>query len=304
MSTGNGWGQRSRFSMTGERHTTVSFEMLLVSHAFGKSRSDPACRTSRSREFSMAACGARRSGIRRRAPGVSVLRHIGTVHGLSHRARFSKTTWRRRCRYLPDEARGWGGKRTVLASCKASPSSTGNALAELRILRVSFARGYAEIKAPIRSKACCRSGQRAAGPASRFGAGTRVSGCPGKLKNRGPRRSRAGWYIPILDLRRTSVSPWEAEAGHYYYPTEYVPRTGPFADGAGPARRGSLPPARPAFFDDEPVRGRMACRMRCSERFEPFHTAELVPYARGFFGVHRRAYQICAADAARPRKTR
>ncbi len=208
-------------------------------------------------------------------------------------------------RELPDEARGWQtDRRTVQCqSCKAvsvfDPARVGQ--------RCDFCGSpalvdYTEIKAPIRPQSLLPfkvpetqvREQIRTWYASKWLA-------PGKLKSRALVDHVRGIYIPYWTFDAQAVSPWEADAGHYYYTTET------YRDNKGNQQTRQVRHTRwePAsgevrhFFDDEPVPGTHGIAHALLTQVEPFPTTDLVPYATAFLsGFVVEHYQIVLLDAA------
>ena len=152
-------------------------------------------------------------------------------------------------------------------------------------------------------RACCRSRSPTSRCASRSAGGTARSGW---RRTRSRRRALVdrvhGVYIPYWTFDAHVVCPWRAEAGHYYYTTETLPRQpGPPADAAG------APRALGAGVGRGPALLRRRAGARDAGRFEsllkevePFPTAELVPYSTGYLsGFVVEHYQVVLLEAAR-----
>ena len=171
------------------------------------------------------------------------------------------------------------GARVQCQSCKA--------IIGLRSRRASGRRcefcgspalvAYEEIKRRSGRRACCRSRSPRPRCASRSAAGTRASGSrPDALKARALVDTVHGVYIPYWTFDAQVDCPWEAEAGHYYYTTETLPRQPGPAPQTRQVQHVRWEPASGVvdhFFDDEPVPGTQRRRsQRCcgrSSRFRP-----------------------------------
>jgi predicted RNA-binding Zn-ribbon protein involved in translation (DUF1610 family) len=127
-------------------------------------------------------------------------------------------------RELPDEERGWlAEKRSVQCrSCKAvsvfDPTRVGQ--------RCEFCGSpelvdYEEIKAPIRPQSLLPFKVSEAAVREQIRRWYRSKWlAPGSLKSRALVDTVHGIYIPYWTFDASVVSPWQAEAGHYYYTTE------------------------------------------------------------------------------------
>ena len=167
---------------------------------------------------------------------------------------------------------------------------------------------YKEIKAPIRPQSLLpftrqpsRSVREQHPPLVRAASGSR----PEALQEpaRSSTRSRASTSRTGRSTRR-SHCPWDAEAGHYYYTTETVPRQPGAARETRQVQHVRWEPAsgRRSITSSTTSRcpGRRACRTRCCEQVEPFPTNELVPYDTAFLsGFVVEHYQVVLLDAAK-----
>ena len=212
----------------------------------------------------------------------------------------------RALRELPDDLRGWQAERRTVQcrSCKAVSVFDPARVAQ----RCEFCGSpelvdYQEIKAPIRPQSLLPfkvpettvREQIHRWYASKWFA-------PGTLKSRALVDTVSGIYIPYWTFDAKVVSPWEADAGHYYYTTEE------YRDNQGRAQVRQVQHVRwePAsgvvehFFDDEPIPGTTGVSQRLLRQVEPFMTNELVPYdtsyVSGFIVEH---YQVVLLDAAK-----
>ena len=126
---------------------------------------------------------------------------------------------------------------------------------------------------------------------------------PGALKARALVDTVHGVYIPYWTFDAQVVCPWDAEAGHYYYTTETLPRQpGRHADAAGAARALGAGVGRRRSFLRRRAGAGHAGRVarRCCEQVEPFPTNELVPYDTAFLsGFVVEHYQVVLLDAAK-----
>jgi hypothetical protein len=212
----------------------------------------------------------------------------------------------RSLRELPDDLRGWQTERRTVQcrSCKAvsvfDPERVGQ--------RCEFCGSpelvdYEEIKAPIRPQSLLpfkvtESAVRE--QIRRWYASKWLA--PGSLKSRALVDTVRGIYIPYWTFDAAVVSPWEADAGHYYYTTES------YRDNQGRSQTRQVQHVRwePAsgvvehFFDDEPVPGTHGISHALLAQVEPFMTNELVPYDRSYLaGFVVEHYQVVLLDAAK-----
>jgi hypothetical protein len=207
-------------------------------------------------------------------------------------------------RELPDEARGWqADKRTVQCqSCKAvsvfDPQRVGQ---NCDFCGSPALVDYKEIKAPIRPQSLLPftiTDSNVREQIRKWYASKWLA--PNALKNKALVDRLHGVYIPYWTFDAHVVSPWTAEAGHYYYTTET------YREG-GQTRTRQVQHTRwePAsgevrhFFDDEPVPGTQGVAHHLLKQVEPFPTNELKPYDTSFLaGFVVEHYQIVLFDAA------
>jgi hypothetical protein len=123
---------------------------------------------------------------------------------------------------------------------------------------------------------------------------------PNALKNKALVDRLHGVYIPYWTFDAHVVSPWTAEAGHYYYTTETYREGGQTR--TRQVRHTRWEPASGEvrhFFDDEPVPGTQGVAHHLLKQVEPFPTNELKPYDTSFLaGFVVEHYQIVLFDAA------
>ncbi len=212
----------------------------------------------------------------------------------------------RALREMPDDLRGWQTERRTVQcrSCKAvsvfDPQRVGQ--------RCDFCGSpelvdYEEIKAPIRPQSLLpfkvtESAVRE--QIRRWYASKWLA--PGRLKSRALVDTVHGIYIPYWTFDAKVVSPWEADAGHYYYTSES------YRDNRGRSQTRQVRHVRwqPAsglvehFFDDEPVPGTHGISHALLAQVEPFMTNEVVPYDRSYLaGFVVEHYQVVLLDAAK-----
>jgi hypothetical protein len=207
---------------------------------------------------------------------------------------------------MPDDLRGWQTERRTVQcrNCKAvsvfDPERVGQ--------RCEFCGSpelvdYEEIKAPIRPQSLLPftvTDSAVRQQIRRWYASKWLA--PGKLKSRALVDTVRGIYIPYWTFDAQVVSPWEADAGHYYYTTES------YRDNQGRSQTRQVQHVRwePAsgvvehFFDDEPVPGTHGISHALLAKIEPFTTSELVPYDRSYLaGFVVEHYQVVLLDAAK-----
>jgi hypothetical protein len=208
-------------------------------------------------------------------------------------------------RELPDEQRGWQAeKRTVQCqSCKAvSVFDPGRVGQNCDFCGSPALVDYKEIKAPIRPQSLLpfkiTEGQ-VREQIRRWYASKWLA--PNALKSRALVDRVHGIYIPYWTFDAHAVSPWTAEAGHYYYTTEN------YRDNQGRRQTRQVQHVRwePAsgevrhFFDDEPIPGTHGVSHALLKQVEPFPTSQLVGYDTAYVsGFVVEQYQIVLADAA------
>ena len=208
-------------------------------------------------------------------------------------------------RELADEARGWdAAKRTVQCqSCKAVSVFDPERVAQHCDFCGSPALvDYQEIKAPIRPSSLLPfkiTQAQVREQIRRWYASKWLA--PNALKRRALVDRVHGVYVPYWTFDAHAVSPWEAEAGHYYYTTET------YRDNKGQSQTRQVRHTRwePAsgevrhFFDDEPIPGTQGVAHDLLKQIEPFPTTDLVPYDTAFLsGFVVEHYQIVLFDAA------
>jgi hypothetical protein len=162
---------------------------------------------------------------------------------------------------------------------------------------------YEEIKAPIRPQSLLPFKVAESAVREQIRRSYRSKWlAPGSLKSRALVDTVHGIYIPYWTFDANVVSPWQAEAGHYYYTTES------YRDNQGRAQSRQVQHTRwePAsgtvehFFDDEPIPGTTGVSMRLLRLVEPFMTNELVPYDTSYLsGFVVEHYQVVLLDAAK-----
>jgi hypothetical protein len=208
-------------------------------------------------------------------------------------------------REIPDDERGWLQERRSVQcqSCKAvsvfDPERVGQ--------NCDFCGSpklvpYDEIKAPIRPQSLLPfkiSEPEVRERIRQWYASKWLA--PGSLRKRALVDRVRGIYIPYWTFDAHVVSPWTADAGHYYYETET------YRDSKGNRQSRQVRHTRwvPAsgevrhFFDDEPVPGTRGVSEHLLRRVEPFPTAELVPYEAAFLsGFVVEHYQVVLLEAA------
>jgi hypothetical protein len=208
-------------------------------------------------------------------------------------------------RELPDDERGWQAeKRTVQCqSCKAvsvfDPQRVGQ---NCDFCGSPALVDYQEIKAPITPQSLLPfkiTQSHVREQIRRWYASKWLA--PNALKRRALVDRVHGIYIPYWTFDAKAVSPWTAEAGHYYYTTET------YRDNQGRRQTRQVRHVRwqPAsgevqhFFDDEPIPGTTGVSHSLLKQVEPFPTKEVVPYNIAFLsGFVVEQYQIVLADAA------
>jgi hypothetical protein len=208
-------------------------------------------------------------------------------------------------RELPDDQRGWETERRTVQcrSCKAvsvfDPERVGQ---NCDFCGSPALVDYDEIKAPIRPQSLLPfkvTEPQVREQIRKWYAGKWLA--PNALKRRALVDRVHGVYIPYWTFDAHVVCPWEAEAGHYYYTTER------YRDNKGHNQTRQVRHVRwePAsgevrhFFDDEPVPGTHGVSHALLSEVEPFPTAELVPYDRGFLsGFVVEHYQVVLVQAA------
>jgi hypothetical protein len=207
-------------------------------------------------------------------------------------------------RELPDEARGWQAeKRTVQCqSCKAvsvfDPQRVGQ---NCDFCGSPALVDYKEIKAPIRPQSLLPftiTDSNVREQIRKWYASKWLA--PNALKNKALVDRLHGVYIPYWTFDAHVVSPWTAEAGHYYYTTETYREGGQTR--TRQVRHTRWEPASGEvrhFFDDEPVPGTQGVAHHLLKQVEPFPTNELKPYDTSFLaGFVVEHYQIVLFDAA------
>ena len=209
-------------------------------------------------------------------------------------------------RELPDELRGWQAERRTVQcqSCRAvmvfDPARVGQ---NCEFCGSPALVDYQELKAPIRPQSLLPF--KVSQPQVRESIRRWVASkwlAPGALKRRALVDTVHGLYVPYWTFDAKVRCRWEAEAGHYYYVNEAVRN----AQGRTETRRvrqvrwehaaGELE----HFFDDEPVAGTRGLDASLLRAIEPFPTADLVPYDRGFLaGFVVEHYQVVLVEAAK-----
>jgi hypothetical protein len=207
-------------------------------------------------------------------------------------------------RAIPDEARGWERDRTPVQcqSCKAislfeatrvaqrcefcgSPSvvpytDTRNVIFPESLL--PFTVSEAQVRESIRTWY-----------ASRWFA-------PNRLKKAALTDRVGGVYLPYWTFDAHVHARWQAEAGHYYYESRVVTRNG--RRETVQERRVRWVPAAGEIstaFDDELVSATQGIHPQLLKAIEPFPTANLRPYDRGYVsGWVVEQYQIDLVGAA------
>jgi hypothetical protein len=207
-------------------------------------------------------------------------------------------------RELPDDQRGWQTeKRTVQCqSCKAvsvfDPQRVGQ---NCDFCGSPSLVDYTEIKAPIRPQSLLPftvTDSTVREQIRKWYASKWLA--PNALKNKALVDRLHGVYIPYWTFDAHVVSPWTAEAGHYYYTTETYREGGQTR--TRQVRHVRWEPASGEvthFFDDEPVPGTQGVSHALLKQVEPFPTQELKPYDTAFLsGFVVEHYQIVLFDAA------
>lgn len=208
-------------------------------------------------------------------------------------------------RDLPDADRGWQAeKRTVQCqSCKAvsvfDPDRVGQNCDFCGSPKLV---DYEEIKAPIRPQSLLPfavSDSSVREQIRKWYASKWLA--PNRLKTRALVDRLHGVYIPYWTFDAHVVSPWHAEAGHYYYETESYYQNG--RRQTRQVRKTRWVPASGEvthFFDDEPVPGTQGVSHTLLKQVEPFPTKELKPYDKAFVsGFVVEHYQVVLFDAAK-----
>jgi len=123
---------------------------------------------------------------------------------------------------------------------------------------------------------------------------------PNRLKNAALTDRVGGVYLPYWTFDASVFARWTAEAGHYYYETRTVTRNG--RTETVQERRVRWVPAAGELstaFDDELVPATQGVKPTLLRRIEPFPTADLKPYDRGYVsGWVVEQYQIDLVAAA------
>jgi len=208
-------------------------------------------------------------------------------------------------REVPDAERGWlTEKRTVQCqSCQAisvfDPERVGQNCDFCGSPKLV---DYEEIKAPIRPRSLLPftvpetavREQIRSWYASKWLA-------PNRLKTRALVDRVHGLYIPYWTFDAHVVSPWQADAGHYYYETETFRQNGRMQ--TRQVRKVRWVPASGEirhFFDDEPIPGTHGVSHELLKQIEPFPFTDLKPYDKAFVsGFVVEHYQIVLVDAAK-----
>jgi hypothetical protein len=207
-------------------------------------------------------------------------------------------------RELPEELRGWqAARRSVQCqSCKAvmvfDPARVGQ---NCEFCGSPALVGYEQIKAPIRPQGVLpfKVGQGQVRESIRSWLGS-LWFAPGALKKRALVDTVHSVYVPYWTFDSQVHSPWEAEAGHYYYVTEE------YRDKQGRAQTRQVQHVRwehtsgviDHFFDDEPVPGTQGIPTDLLREVEPFPTREVSPYDTGYLSGHVvEHYQVVLVDA-------
>jgi hypothetical protein len=207
-------------------------------------------------------------------------------------------------RELPDDQRGWQTeKRTVQCqSCKAvsvfDPARVGQ---NCDFCGSPALVDYTEIKAPIRPQSLLPftvAESTVREQIRKWYASKWLA--PNALKNKALVDRLHGVYIPYWTFDAHVISPWTAEAGHYYYTTETYREGGQTR--TRQVRHVRWEPASGQvthFFDDEPVPGTQGVSHALLKQVEPFPTQDLKPYDTAFLsGFVVEHYQIVLFDAA------
>ena len=212
----------------------------------------------------------------------------------------------RTLRKLGDELRGWHSqKRTIQCqSCRAISVFDHDRVGQ----NCDFCGSpklidYEELKPPIRpqsllpfkvSESQVRESIRRWFAARWF--------APNKLKSGALVDQVKGVYLPYWTFDAQATCPWTAQSGYYYYTTER------YTDSEGKSRTRQVRHTRwesssgrvDHFFDDEPVPGSQGVSLDILRGAEPFPTAELVPYKKGYLqGFVVEHYQVVLIEAAK-----
>lgn len=218
-------------------------------------------------------------------------------------------------RNIDDEQRGWAAEKKSVRcqSCDAISVFDPTRVAQ----RCDFCGSsslipYDQIKAPIRPESLLefKIAESAARDTVRQWYGTRFW-APGKLKRSALTDTVHGIYLPYWTFDAQVHAAWTAEAGYYYYETEF------YTDANGKQQSRQVQKTRwqfasgelDHFFDDELVAASKGVQENLLRKIEPFPTREhLRPYDPGFLsGWPVEQYQIdliAAAQAARDRMQR
>ena len=208
-------------------------------------------------------------------------------------------------REIPSADRGWlAEKRTVQCqSCKAvSVFDTARTGQNCDFCGSPALLDYLEIKAPIRPQGVLpfKVDQGAVREQMRQWFRGRWL-APSNLGDKALVDRVHGVYVPYWTFDAHVVCPWQAEAGHYYYTSETLPRQpGQNADAPGAARPLGTGLGRdPALLRRRADPRDAGLRHDLLKQIEPFATAELVPYDTAFLsGFVVEHYQIVLVDAA------
>ena len=209
-------------------------------------------------------------------------------------------------REIPDDQRGWQSERRTVKcrSCKAitvfNPEKVGK--------RCDFCNSpelvdYEEIRSPLRPGSLLpfKIDREKVHATIKHWLGNRWF-APNALKSKALVDTVHGVYVPYWTFDSYVSCPWTADAGHYYWETEY------YTDAQGKRQSRSVRKTRwtPASgsiehtFDDVLIPGTTGVDRKLLSKIENFPTAnELVPYDKGYVsGWDVEHYQVVLFDAA------
>jgi len=208
-------------------------------------------------------------------------------------------------RSIPDSQRGWNAVRTSVKcqSCHAiSVFDPKHQAKNCEFCGSSSLVPYEQVKDSFSpgSLLPMKIAESKARESIRAWYGTRWF-APNKLKKAALTDSVKGLYIPYWTFDAQAYANWTAEAGYYYYETEYYTDSNG-RESSRQVRRtrweyasGSLD----NFFDDNLVPASLGVQSKHLRAIEPFPTQELVPYDAGYLsGWVVERYQIDLIAAA------